>query len=71
MPESFAQTVHGRSGSAVKSYWQKRLFSGRGVPPPEMGSNAEVVAYVERNPGAIGYVRAGQALRGVKRIDVR
>ena len=69
--KSFAKNAHGRSKSAVRSYWQTRLFSGRGVPPPEMGSNSEVVAYVARNPGAIRYVRADSPLRGVKRIDVR
>src|SRR6478735_1450923 len=30
----FSESVLRRSVSAVKTYWQQRIFSGRGVPPP-------------------------------------
>ena len=68
---SFSRAVHERSTAAVKAYWQKMIFSGRDVPPPEKGSAAEVLAYVRANPGAIGYVPAGTALPdGVKALRV-
>lgn len=67
--ETFSQDVHGKSVSAIKSYWQRQIFSGRGVPPAERASNAEVLAFVRANPAAIGYVRAGINLgAGVKQI---
>src|SRR5688500_11267336 len=33
--ERFTQELLKRSVSAVKSYWQQMIFSGRDVPPPE------------------------------------
>jgi len=35
----FSETVLRRSVAAVKTYWQQRIFSGRGVPPPELESD--------------------------------
>jgi ABC-type phosphate transport system substrate-binding protein len=68
---SFSRAIHERSTAAVKAYWQKMIFSGRDVPPPEKSSAAEVLAYVRANPGAIGYVPAGTALPdGVKAVRV-
>jgi ABC-type phosphate transport system substrate-binding protein len=57
--------------SAVESYWQQQIYSGRGVPPPVKASDAEVVAFVVANPGAIGYVSAAADTTGVKVVDVR
>ena len=68
---NFSKQVHNKSVAGIKSYWQQQIFSGRGVPPPEVRSDNEVVAYVQRNPGGIGYVSAGTSLRGVKAIEVR
>jgi ABC-type phosphate transport system substrate-binding protein len=52
----FSEQVIGRSVSAVRTYWNRLVFSGRGVPPPEVASDEEVVRYVSKNAGAIGYV---------------
>ncbi len=56
---AFTKAVHGRSVSAIKNYWQQRIFSGRGVPPLEKPSDAQIVSYVLSHPGAIGYVSVG------------
>jgi len=53
---AFSQDILGRSVESVKSYWQQIIFSGRGLPPPELKGDAAVVAYVLAHPGAIGYV---------------
>src|SRR5690349_8657096 len=42
----FSKSVLHRSVEAVKSYWQQMIFSGRGVPPPEVDSDEAVMAYV-------------------------
>lgn len=68
--EMFSRAIHGKSVSAVKAYWQQRVFSGRDVPPPEKDSDASVIAFVRNNPGAIGYVSENADLSGVKVIDV-
>lgn len=68
--EIFSKDIHGKSVSAVKAYWQTRVFSGHDVPPLEKESDASVVEFVRSNPGAIGYVSADADLRGVKVIVI-
>ncbi len=68
--ESFSKEVLGKNISSVNSYWQQRIFSGRGVPPLKKGSDGEVVAYVKSNSGAIGYVSSSASTEGVKVIKV-
>lgn len=63
----FSDDVLKRSVSAVKIYWQQRIFAGRGVPPPELESDAAVVRYVESNPGAVGYI-SGRASQGKTKV---
>ena len=54
--EKFSKEIHGRKISSIKAYWQKQIFSGRGVPPEEKKSDEEVLEYVSENAGAIGYI---------------
>lgn len=67
----FSEEIIRRPVSAVRAYWQQRIFSGRDVPPPELASDAEVMRYVANHPGGIGYVSGGAALVGVKAVPVR
>jgi ABC-type phosphate transport system substrate-binding protein len=67
---SFTREVLGRTMAAVEQYWTQSVFSGRAIPPPEKRSDAEVLAYVRENPGAIGYVAVGVPIDGVKRVTV-
>ncbi|HEX9729515.1 MAG TPA: substrate-binding domain-containing protein [Gemmatimonadales bacterium] len=67
----FSDAVHGKSVSAIKAFWQRQIFSGRGVPPVEKASDREVIAYARANPNAIGYVAPGSALApGVRAIRI-
>ncbi len=68
---AFSKGVLGKSVSSVKSYWQQKIFSGRGVPPPEKSSDAKVVAYVLSHAGAIGYVSSRADVSRVKVVSVR
>lgn len=67
----FSESVLQRTVESVKSYWRQIIFSGRGVPPPEFASDAEVVEYVLRNPGGIGYVSGAANIDGAKILQVR
>jgi ABC-type phosphate transport system substrate-binding protein len=67
----FSAEVLGRSVTAVQSYWQQAIFSGRDVPPPELDSDEAVVQYVLRYPGALGYVSDAADVRAVKILGVR
>ena len=69
--ERFTLEIHGKSVSAIKSYWQQQIFSGRDVPPVEKSSDAQVIAFVKQNPGAIGYVAEGADTAGVKVVAVQ
>lgn len=67
--ESFSQRIHAKDTSAVKAFWQRMIFSGRDVPPPEKDSPEGVLEYVREHEGAIGYVPAGTPLgEGVKSV---
>lgn len=71
--KQFSEQVIGRSVSAVRTYWSRLVFSGRAVPPPEAASDDDVVRFVGKHAGAIGYVSASTNLKdsGVKIIEVR
>jgi len=66
----FSNDVHRRSVAAVRSYWQQQIFSGRDVPPPELESDVEVIRYVRRHRGAVGYVSARADLEGTRVVRV-
>lgn len=67
----FSSAVHDRDVNAVKSYWQRQIFSGRGVPPPEKATDDEVLVFVSANPGAVGYVSNDTTIgAGVKVLEV-
>ena len=67
----FSTQVLGRDVATMKNYWQQSLFAGRGVPPIEQASDAQVLAFVSSNPNAIGYVSETAALpSGVKVLEV-
>jgi ABC-type phosphate transport system substrate-binding protein len=68
--DAMSRAVHGKSGRAVKAWWNQQIFAGKGVPPPEVGSDAKVVAYVLANPGAIGYVSADAAIGDCKLVTL-
>lgn len=69
--EAFTGEVHGRSVASIKSYWERMIFSGRGVPPPEVATDREVLDFIRSRPGAIGYVSSSTALGSdVKELEI-
>lgn len=67
----FSEEVLGRSVEAVRTYWQQQIFSGRALPPPEVDSDEEVVQYVQRYPGAVGYVSPKADTSGVRVVRIK
>jgi len=53
---TFNDKVLGKSGSQLKAYWTKLIFSGKGSPPKSLADDAAVKAHVAANAGAIGYI---------------
>jgi len=67
----FTEEVLRRPVAAVRAYWQQRIFSGRDVPPPELDGDQQVIDYVMKYSGAIGYVSGSAVVSGPRVIAVR
>ena len=62
----FYDKVTGKNESQVKTAWSRLVFSGKGTPPKEVGSSAEVKKTVASNPNAIGYIEKSAVDSSVK-----
>lgn len=69
--DRFTRDVLRKTPSQLRSYWNRQIFSGTGVPPVERASEAAVIAYILANKGAIGYLPEGSDPRGAKVIRLR
>ena len=67
----FSRAIHKKPLGAIKAYWNKLIFSGKGTPPPELKTNDEIIAFVKDTPGSIGYVDTDTDTAGVKVIAVQ
>jgi TonB family protein len=68
--EAFLQKYLGVTEDDLQIYYRTLLFTGRGYIPKVLESDAEVVAYVARTRGAIGYVSASASAVGVKMLAI-
>lgn len=67
----FSERVLEMSLLAVRHYWTQQIFSGGEPPPPTRDSDQAVVAFVDQNGGAVGYVSSDAALTAnVKELGV-
>jgi len=66
----FEKKVLGKSASQIKAYWSKRVFSGKGKPPPELVSDKDVITMVAADNNVIAYVDAASVDDSVKVIKV-
>jgi ABC-type phosphate transport system substrate-binding protein len=61
--KAFSDAVLGMPAGAVVQYWQKLMFErAQQRPPIVKGSDAEVIAFVAKTEGAVGYVSRASAL---------
>jgi ABC-type phosphate transport system substrate-binding protein len=47
------------------AYWTVRSFSGKGIPPKELSSTADVINFVKSTPGGIGYIDESEIKPGM------
>jgi ABC-type phosphate transport system substrate-binding protein len=66
--DEFNKAVIGRSSSQVNAYWSKLVFTGKGSMPNELSSDAEIIATISSNQGAIGYINSSSVTDAVKVI---
>ena len=69
--KDFSKEILNKNVSAVRSYWQRIIFSGRGVPPIEKENDQQVIEYVKNHPGAVGYVSKNANIDAVKKITIK
>lgn len=69
--DAFLKTYVGKSDPALRNHFKSLVFTGKGSMPKSFASDAEIVGYVARTKGAIGYVSAGAASGGVKVMAVK
>jgi ABC-type phosphate transport system substrate-binding protein len=69
--EAFLKDYVGKSDSALETYYRSLVFTGKGSMPKTLGTDAEVVTYVEKTKGAIGYVAAATATSSAKVLEVK
>ncbi|MGD0568983.1 MAG: TonB family protein [Candidatus Sulfotelmatobacter sp.] len=68
--KSFLQEYVGKSDDDLQTYYRTLVFTGKGSMPKELGSDAEVVAYVAKTKGAIGYVSADIDTGSAKTLSI-
>jgi hypothetical protein len=68
---TFARSYLGKSAIGLETYYRGLVFSGTGVIPKMFASETEVVEYVAKTRGAVGYVSTSATTNGVKVLVVR
>jgi len=63
---TFYKSVANKSKSRMNQYWAKRVFTGKGEAPEELGSDEEVIRRVMNSLDAVGYINAESLVDGVK-----
>jgi TonB family protein len=64
--EIFLRRYLGKSDDALRNYYRTMVFTGTGAMPKTLPSDREIVSYVAKTPGAIGYVGSETPTEGVK-----
>jgi ABC-type phosphate transport system substrate-binding protein len=54
----FLENVMNQDEEKYTGYWTVRRYIGKGTPPNELNSAAEIIDYVKSTAGAIGYIDA-------------
>jgi ABC-type phosphate transport system substrate-binding protein len=69
--EAFLKDYVGKTDSALETYYRSLVFTGKGSMPRTFATDAEVVAFVEKTKGAIGYVASATASGSAKVLEVK
>jgi hypothetical protein len=69
--EAFIKQYLGKNDPALQAFYRSLVFTGKASMPKSFASDAEVVAYVAKTKGAVGYVSSGAASEGAKTLEVK
>ena len=68
--DAFSRQFLDRDSEEIRTYYHGVVFTGKGSMPREVNSDEEMVSYVARTRGAIGYVSGGANTDSVKVLPV-
>jgi ABC-type phosphate transport system substrate-binding protein len=68
MRNRFLQDYLNQDEEKYTAYWTVRRYIGKGAPPVELSSSAEVISYVQATPGAVGYIDEAELRQGLNVI---
>ena len=68
--EAFLRQYVGKSDDDLRTYYRTLVFTGTGTMPKFLDSDAEIIRYVARTKGAIGYVSNDSPTPGVKVLPI-
>jgi len=57
----FLQQYLNQNEEKYTAYWTVRRYIGKGTPPKEFASSAEIIQFVMSTPGAVGYIDEADA----------
>jgi len=69
--EAFVKEYLGKSDAALQTYYRSLVFTGKASMPKVLNADADVVSYVAKTKGAIGYVGTATSTAGVKVLEVK
>ncbi|MFZ0478776.1 MAG: TonB family protein [Terriglobales bacterium] len=68
--DAFLRLYLGRTDDDLQTYYRSLVFTGRGSMPKVLESDTEIIAYVAKTRGAIGYVSPEAGSDGVRTLAV-
>ena len=68
--EAFLKEYVSRTPSKYTSFWKIAIVSGTASPPKFFDSEEDLITYIRKTAGAIGYISSDTPHKGVKALSV-
>lgn len=69
--QDFVLDLTGKTSEQFRHYWQQNVFTGNGQMPPVFDNPQNLIDFISKKEGSIGYVPAGIQTGDLKRIEIR
>jgi ABC-type phosphate transport system substrate-binding protein len=70
LTDRFLEAYVKKNANTFKNYWKKQVFTGGGKPPVSFDREKDLVDYVSKTKGAVGYVSSQSYTDSVKILAV-
>lgn len=68
--KKFVRQYTSKSPDQFRAYWRRQLFTGKGRIPKAYQTDQDIVSFVAKTSGSIGYVSSSASIDNVKIINV-